>query len=126
MSSVVANPERPSLPLESPASAAAEDSLHRLLRTVEAQLEAARRADADGLRAHTEERAQLQRSVDVSALRGADAQTRAEAARIALRIRSLDTRIQTCGRAVLGAIASLAPDRAPETYGRRGELRGTR
>jgi hypothetical protein len=124
--SVARLPERPSPALAAPASAAADDTLHRLLHAVEAQLEAARRADAAGLQTTSAERAQLQRALDVEALRRADADTRAEAARVALRIRGLDARIQACGRTVLSAIAALAPERPPETYGRRGDLRGVR
>ena len=103
--------------------ARADDTLAALLAAVEAQLDAARRADAAGLLASSAERAELQKALDIDALRRADATTRADAARVAMRIRALDARIHTCGRVVTGAIEALNPERAPETYGRRGVFR---
>lgn len=119
-------PVRAATPPDAAAIAAADETLHKLLHAVESQLSAARRADASGLHTSTEQRAQLQRALDLDALRQADPATRAEAAHVALKIRSLDVRIQTCGRTVISAIASLAAERPPETYGRHGRLREPR
>lgn len=108
------------------APAAALDDLQRLLSSVEAQLEAARTANAAALVAHTAARRELQENLDLGPIRAADAATRARAGELARRIRVLDSRIRTCGNTVLGAIAALSPERAPETYGRRGQVRGPR
>ncbi len=106
--------------------ASADETLRLLLQAVEAQLAAARTANAGALVASTEERRCLQDALDVEAIRRGSATTRAEAARVALRIRSLDSRIRTCGEIITGAIAALSPDRAPATYTRYGLVRGMR
>ncbi|MSQ01932.1 MAG: hypothetical protein EXR71_08570 [Myxococcales bacterium] len=108
------------------ASPPADETLQLLLQAVESQLAAARTANAGALVASTEERRSLQETLDVAAIRRGSVATRAEATRVALRIRSLDSRIRTCGEIVTGALASLAPDRAPTTYTRYGLVRGMR
>jgi len=112
--------------MSAPLSPAPDDVLHELLLAVEAQLAAARTADAGALVSSSEERRRLQEAVDIDAIRTASAETRAEAARVALRIRALDARIRTCGEIVSGAIAALDPVQAPQTYTRRAGLRGVR
>lgn len=108
------------------AAPAPDDTLRQLLAAVESQLAAARTADAGQLLASTEERQRLQEELDVEAIRRGSAEARAEAARVAMRIRALDARIRTCGEIVIGAIASLDRDRAPQTYTRRAAYRGAR
>ncbi len=108
------------------ASPTVDETLQLLLHAVESQLAAARTANAGALVASTEERRSLQDALDVEAIRRGSATTTAEAARVALRIRSLDSRIRTCGEIITGAIAALSPDRAPTTYTRFGMVRGMR
>ncbi len=102
------------------------ETLRRLLRTVEAQLQAARTANGAALNVYTAERRELQSSVDVKVLRAAHGADRAEATSITQQIQQLDVRIRACGTTVIAAIAALSPERAPETYGRRGLVRESR
>ncbi len=101
----------------------ADQALQELLAAVELQLSAARTANAAALRAATDTRHTLQESLDPKAFAGADAERRAKLTQLARQIRALDARIRACGENVLGAIAAMAPERAPTTYSRRGMLR---
>jgi len=102
----------------------ARDGFDRWLAIAEAQLEAARRVDPAALSMATEMRRQLQDELARANLAALSSEERAHAAGIARRIRSIDLRIQACGAHVLAAIASVAPSAGPQTYGRRGQLRG--
>lgn len=102
------------------------ETLRRLLGTVESQMQAARTADGPGLNVHTAVRRELQSSVDVHQLRATNGVGRAEAVSITRQIQQLDARIRACGTTVIAAIAALSPERAPETYGRRGLVKESR
>lgn len=99
-----------------------------LLRLAEAQLDAARRVDGATLAALNEERRQLQASLDSGGMNSATMAAlslteRAELRGLAVRIQAADARTVACGQNVLAVLASLLPDTAPTTYGRRGQLR---
>ncbi len=98
-------------------------ALLAMLSAAEAQLAAARTADAAGLLAANAARVEAQAAIDVDALR-ADPSLRAEAVAVARRVRALDLRTQACGQTVLAAIGALDRESAPSTYGRRGLVRG--
>jgi hypothetical protein len=100
------------------------EGFDRWLVIAEAQLDAARRVDPAALAAATEARRDLQDELARTQLAALGPEDRVHVAGIARRIRSIDLRIQACGAHVLAAIASVAPSAAPQTYGRRGQLRG--
>lgn len=94
-----------------------------LLAAAEAQLVAARTANAAALVAANEQRVQAQAQVNVEAI-GRDPAARAAAADIVRRVRALDLRTRACGETVLAAIGALDGGAGPSTYGRRGQVRG--
>jgi hypothetical protein len=98
-------------------------ALRALARAAEDQLLAARSANVEGLRAATDARGEAQEALDLSAITAAGPEIRAEAQRIAMRVRAFDVRLRACGESVLAALASLDPQSGPTTYGRRGLLR---
>ena len=100
------------------------EGFDRWLAAAEAQLDAARRVDPVGLSIATDARRATQEELYQSDVIGLKGEDRVYAADIAQRIRAIDLRIQACGAHVLAAIASVAPDARPATYGRRGQLRG--
>ena len=102
----------------------ARDGFDRWLAIAEAQLDAARRVDPATLSMATEARRRLQDELARTNLAGLSPEDRSHAAGVARRIRSIDLRIQACGAHVLAAIASVAPSAGPQTYGRRGQMRG--
>ncbi len=106
-----------------PSPLEAEVALNELLAAVELQLAAARTANAAALRTATETRRTIQEGLDACQFANLDVERRQSIVRLARRIRGLDARIRACGENVLGAIAAMAPDRAPTTYSRRGVLR---
>ena len=97
--------------------------LQALLAAAEAQVAAARTADAPALSAATEARVAAMNNLDLAAIRR-DATLRDEAATVARRVRALDLRLRACGETVLAAFGTLDCAAAPATYGRRGQYRG--
>lgn len=102
----------------------ARERFDRWLASAEAQLDAARRVDAGALAAATEARRAIQDELTRTPLAALDADTRAHAAVVAKRIRSIDVRIHACGGTVLALLDRVLPDAGPRTYGRRGQMRG--
>lgn len=99
-------------------------ALRALARAAEDQLQAARTANPAALREATDARSEAQDQLDLALIRTAGPEVRQEAQRIVMRIRAFDVRLRACGESVLAALASLDPQSAPATYGRRGQLRG--
>ncbi len=97
--------------------------LDALLVAAEAQVAAARTANASALAAATEARVAAMAAIDVDALRG-DPAARQAAATVARRLRALDLRLRACGETVLAAFGTIDRQAAPATYGRRGQVRG--
>jgi hypothetical protein len=102
----------------------AREGFERWLAIAEAQLDAARRVDPAALSMATEARRAIQDELYRTNLQALSVEEREHASGVAQRIRAIDLRIQACGAHVLAAIASVAPDARPATYGRRGQLRG--
>jgi hypothetical protein len=100
-----------------------EAALRELLDAVERQLAAARAANAAALTVATEHRRGLQDAMHPALFVGLDHNRRNEVVRLARQIRMLDARIRACGESVLGVIAAMALERAPQTYSRHGLLR---
>ena len=96
----------------------------RWLKTVEAQLAAARTLNGAALARHTRDRAALQEQFTLPGLIALSPADRAYARQIVIKIRDLDRRIATCSRIVMDGLATVVPATTPTTYTARGYLRG--
>lgn len=92
--------------------------------TVQAQLEASRKVDADALVKATHARQAIEAELEARVMGEMTADDQAHGAQVAARIRALDARIRCCGAAVLGVVDRVLPDAGPGTYNRQGHLRG--
>jgi len=97
--------------------------LDALLAAAEAQVAAARTANAGALAAATEARVAAMAALDVDAI-WRDPVARQAAAVVVRKVRTLDLRLRACGETVLAAFGSVDGNAAPGTYGRRGQYRG--
>ncbi len=97
--------------------------LEALLAAAEAQVAAARTANAPALAAATEARVAAMAAIDIDAIRR-DPAARLLAGGVARKVRALDLRLRACGETVLAAFGSADRKAGPATYGRRGQYRG--
>lgn len=100
------------------------EAFEELLRVAEAQLDAARRVDAQALIALNQERRLLQANFPLGPFTALSAHDRTELFSLASQIQIADVRTLICGKNVLSVLSAVLPDTAPTTYSRRGQLRG--
>lgn len=94
----------------------------RWLDSVRAQLDAARRVDAEALSLATDARVAVQEEL-AAYLASASTDRRRQFRGVATEIRELDLRIRACGATVIAALDMLTPAAPPTRYDRHALLR---